>query len=39
MGEHVNGRTLNGIALVYMVIILIASIAAIPLLIITGAGQ
>jgi len=39
MGEHVNGRTLNGIALVYMVIILIASIAAIPLLIITGAGR
>jgi Mn2+/Fe2+ NRAMP family transporter len=39
MGEHVNGRTLNGIALVYMVIILFASIAAIPLLIITGAGQ
>jgi Mn2+/Fe2+ NRAMP family transporter len=39
MGEHVNGATLNGIALVYMVIILIASIAAIPLLIITGAGQ
>jgi Mn2+/Fe2+ NRAMP family transporter len=39
MGEHVNGRTLNAIALVYMVIILIASIAAIPLLIITGAGQ
>jgi Mn2+/Fe2+ NRAMP family transporter len=39
MGEHVNGRTLNGIALVYMVIILMASIAAIPLLIITGAGR
>jgi manganese transport protein len=39
LGEHVNGRMLNGVALVYMVIILVASIAAVPLLIITGAGQ
>ena len=39
MGEHVNGRTLNGAATVYLVIILAAAIAAIPLLIITGAGQ
>ena len=39
MGERVNGRALNGIALIYLVIILAAAIAAIPLLIITGAGQ
>ena len=39
MGEHVNGHALNGIALIYLVIILAAAIAAIPLLIITGAGQ
>jgi manganese transport protein len=39
MGEHVNGRVLNGAALVYLVIILAAALAAIPLLIITGAGQ
>jgi manganese transport protein len=39
MGEHVNGRALNGAATVYLVIILAAAIAAIPLLIITGAGQ
>jgi manganese transport protein len=39
MGEHVNGQVLNGIALIYLVIILAAAIAAIPLLIITGAGQ
>lgn len=39
MGEHVNGQALNGIALIYLVIILAAAIAAIPLLIITGAGQ
>jgi manganese transport protein len=39
MGEHVNGQALNGIALIYLVIILAAAIAAIPILIITGAGQ
>jgi Mn2+/Fe2+ NRAMP family transporter len=39
MGEHVNGRALNMLGVVYMVIILVASAAAIPLLIITGAGQ
>jgi Mn2+/Fe2+ NRAMP family transporter len=39
MGEHVNGRVLNGAGLVYLVIILVAAIAAIPLMIITGAGQ
>jgi manganese transport protein len=39
MGEHVNGRMLNGAGLVYLVIILVAAIAAIPLMIITGAGQ
>jgi manganese transport protein len=39
MGDYVNGQAVNGIALVYLVIILAAAIAAIPLLIITGAGQ
>jgi manganese transport protein len=39
MGEHVNGQALNGIALIYLVIILAAALAAIPLLIITGVGQ
>jgi len=39
MGEHVNGHVLNGAALVYLVIILAAAVAAIPLMIITGAGQ
>ena len=39
MGEHVNGQALNGLALIYLVIILAAAIAAIPLLIITGAGN
>lgn len=39
MGEHVNGRVTNGLALVYLVIIVAASVAAIPLMIATGAGS
>jgi Mn2+/Fe2+ NRAMP family transporter len=39
MGEHVNGRALNIAASIYLVIILAASLAAIPLMIVTGAGQ
>jgi Mn2+/Fe2+ NRAMP family transporter len=39
MGEHVNGRVMNGFAMTYLVIILAASAAAIPLMIVTGAGQ
>jgi Mn2+/Fe2+ NRAMP family transporter len=38
MGEHVNGAFTNGLGMVYLVIILVASLAAIPLMIITGAG-
>ena len=39
MGEYVNGRITNALASVYLVIILAASLAAIPLMIVTGAGQ
>lgn len=39
MGEHVNGRPVNVLAMVYLVIILVASLAAIPLMIVTGAGS
>lgn len=39
MGEHVNGRMTNVLASIYLVIILAASLAAIPLMIVTGAGQ
>jgi manganese transport protein len=39
MGEHVNGRATNALALVYLVVILAASLAAIPLMIVTGAGS
>jgi manganese transport protein len=38
MGEHVNGKLMNAAAIVYLVLILAASIAAIPLMIVTGAG-
>jgi Mn2+/Fe2+ NRAMP family transporter len=38
MGEHVNGAFTNGLGMLYLVIILVASLAAIPLMIITGAG-
>lgn len=39
MGDHVNGRVTNALGLVYVVVILVASLAAIPLMIATGAGQ
>jgi hypothetical protein len=34
----VNGPVVNALALIYLVIILVASVAAIPLMIVTGAG-
>ena len=39
MGRYVNSRPMNAAALVYLVIILVASLSAIPLMIITGAGR
>jgi manganese transport protein len=38
MGDKVNGRGMNFIGSVYLVVILAAALAAIPLLIVTGAG-
>ncbi|MDQ1057428.1 Mn2+/Fe2+ NRAMP family transporter [Arthrobacter globiformis] len=38
MGKHVNGRGVNLVAMIYLVVILVASLAAIPLMIVTGAG-
>jgi Mn2+/Fe2+ NRAMP family transporter len=38
MGDEVNGRFTNGIALVFLALILVASIAAIPLMIVSGMG-
>lgn len=39
MGKHVNGRAVNALGMVYLVIILAASVSAIPLMIATGAGS
>ncbi|GAA2074921.1 divalent metal cation transporter [Pseudolysinimonas kribbensis] len=39
MGRFVNGRVSNALGIVFLVVILVASIAAIPLMIISGAGQ
>jgi len=39
MGDETNGKVMNTLASVYLVIILIASLSAIPLMIVTGAGQ
>lgn len=39
VGDETNGRLVNGLALVYLVIICAAAIAAIPLLVLTGVGS
>jgi manganese transport protein len=39
MGEHVNGRFTNALASVLLIVIVVASVAAIPLMIVTKAGQ
>ena len=39
MGDETNGRVINTVASVYLLIILAASLSAIPLMIVTGAGQ
>ncbi|NOR01928.1 Nramp family divalent metal transporter [Mycolicibacterium fortuitum] len=39
MGDKTNGRLINVFGSVYLVIIVAASLAAIPLMIVTGAGQ
>ena len=39
MGEHVNGRLANGLGSVYLVIIGVAAVAALPLMIWTRMGQ
>lgn len=39
MGQHTNGRLANWLGSLYLVVILVASLAAIPLMIVTRAGQ
>ena len=38
MGDHVNGRVLNALATVYLVILVVVAVATIPLMIITKGG-
>ncbi|MFI9006004.1 NRAMP family divalent metal transporter [Actinosynnema sp. NPDC053489] len=39
LGDHVNGRLANTLGVVYLVVILIAAVAAIPLMLLTGMGS
>lgn len=39
LGDHANGRLQNFLGVTFLIIILIAAVAAIPLMIITGMGQ
>jgi Mn2+/Fe2+ NRAMP family transporter len=39
MGEHTNGRVLNAIGTVYLVLLSAVALATIPLMIITKGGQ
>ncbi|GAB20329.1 putative transporter [Gordonia effusa NBRC 100432] len=39
MGDKVNGRLMNAAGLAFLVIIVVVSLAAIPLLVVTGAGR
>jgi manganese transport protein len=39
MGEHVNGRLANVLGIGYFVVILVVSVTAIPLLVLTNVGQ
>jgi hypothetical protein len=39
MGEHVNGRVANALGTVYLVVVVVAATAALPLMFITKAGQ
>jgi Mn2+/Fe2+ NRAMP family transporter len=39
MGRHVNGRLANTLGSLYLVVVLVASLAALPLMVVTRAGQ
>ncbi|WP_228389077.1 NRAMP family divalent metal transporter [Cumulibacter manganitolerans] len=39
LGDHVNGRLANGLGVVYLILLTIISLAALPLMIITGMGK
>lgn len=39
MGEHVNGRVANALGVIFLILVVVAAVAAIPLMIITRMGQ
>ena len=39
MGDHANGRLANALGTVYLILVIVASVAAIPLMLVTKAGQ
>jgi manganese transport protein len=39
MGAHANGRLANTLGVVYLVVILVVAVSAIPLMILTNVGQ
>jgi manganese transport protein len=39
MGDHVNGRVANALGSVYLLVVVVAATAALPLMFITKAGQ
>jgi len=39
MGEHVNGRLANSLGTIFLIVVLVAAVAAIPLMVITGMGS
>jgi manganese transport protein len=39
MGRHVNGRLANAAGAAYLLVIVLVAVAAVPLLVITGAGN
>jgi len=39
LGRHVNGRLANVLGTAYLVVVVVASLAAVPLMVVTGAGQ
>ena len=39
MGKHANGRFLTGVGIVFLILITVAAVAAIPLMIVTHAGR
>ncbi|WP_255375531.1 hypothetical protein [Saccharomonospora sp. CUA-673] len=38
LGEHVNGRLSNGLGIAVLAVVIVAAVAAVPLLVVTGMG-